>query len=178
MKILLYILIGFTLLAVVSTAILFTLYPLRYRKYINEAAALHNIEPAIIASVINAESGFRRNAVSNKGAVGLMQIMPTTAEWLAGKMDIEFSQEMLKNPRTNILIGTFYLNYLLNKFQDLRTALIAYNAGEGKVITWLTDGRFSTDSNGRSILTSCPYPETNRYVERVLRSMRFYRFRF
>ena len=178
MKPLLYIGIVLGVIAIIFVAILFSVYPLRYKKHINEAATIYSVDPVLVASVINAESSFRRDAVSSKGAVGLMQLMPATAEWVAGQMKIEYSPEILKDPRINIQIGTFYLNYLLDKFKDVKTALIAYNAGEGSVMTWLADGRFSTTAEGHSVLTSCPYPVTNRYVEKVLNGMNFYKIRF
>jgi len=178
MKPLIYIGVCLGIIAIVCTALLFTLYPLKYKKHINHAATTYNVDPVLIASVINAESGFKRDAVSSKGAVGLMQIMPPTAEWVAKKMSMEYTSEMLADPRTNIIMGTYYLNYLLEKFKDVRTALIAYNAGEGKVITWLTDGRYSTEAEGYSILITSPYPGTNKYVDRIMNGMTFYKVRF
>ena len=158
-------------IATVFTATLLAIYPLKYKKHISETAELYNVDQSLIASVINAESSFRPDSVSNKGAIGLMQIMPATGEWVAKKMQIEFTNETLTDPHTNVLIGTFYLNYLLNKFKDERTALIAYNAGEGKVTKWLADSESST-------LTTSPYPVTNKYVDKVINGKRFYRFRF
>lgn len=178
MKPLIYIGVCLGIIAIVFTTVIFTLYPLKYKKHIDIAANTYNVDPVLIASVINAESGFRRNAISSKGAVGLMQVMPPTAEWIAEKINIDIDSKTLEDPHTNILIGTYYLNYLLDKFNDLRTALIAYNAGEGKVVTWLTDGRYSTEANGHSVLTSCPYPSTNRYVEKILNSVNIYKLRF
>jgi len=179
MKPLLYIGICLSLVAIIFSAVVLAAFPLKYKKEINQAARTYDVDRRLVASVINAESSFRSNAVSNKGAVGLMQIMPATAEWAAQKMKIEFTQESLTDPEINVLIGTWYLNYLLNKFKDLKTALIAYNAGEGKVTTWLADDRFAVATNaGHSVLTSCPYPATNRYVEKVMNGMNFYRVRF
>jgi soluble lytic murein transglycosylase len=179
MKILLHLGIFFGVIAVVLTATFFTLYPLKYKDNIKQAATLYDIDPALIASVINAESSFRKTAVSNKGATGLMQVMPSTAEWVAGKMKIDYDENNLTDPETNILIGTFYLNYLLEKFKDHRTAIIAYNAGEGKAANWLADSRYSTTTEtGHRVLTTTPYPETNKYVQRVMSSISFYKFRF
>jgi len=171
MKPFLYICLALSLVAIVFVTVLFTMFPLKHKNYITEAATLYNVDPVLIASVINAESSFRKDAVSQKGAVGLMQVMPATGEWVAKQLKIDFTEETLKDPHTNILIGTYYLNYLLEKFKDLKTALIAYNAGEGKVATWLTDAGVTT-------LTTCPYPVTNKYVEKVLNGMNFYKIRF
>ena len=144
---------------------------------IKQAADLYKVDEVLIASVINAESGYKPNAISNKGAVGLMQIMPSTAEWVGEKLDIAINEEILKNPKTNIFIGTYYLKYLLDKFGDMKTALIAYNAGEGNVISWLNDNKYSAMINNRTVLTSCPFKTTNRYVEKVLNGLNFYKLR-
>jgi len=154
-------------IAIVITAFVFlvglitmsSLYPLKYREYILTASQKFDIDPELIASVINAESSFRRHAVSKKGAVGLMQLLPTTAEWVVGHNDFD-----LTDPKTNIMIGVQYLRYLLDKFGDTKTALMAYNAGPGRVQTW----------NNESDI----YPVTKRYVETVLHGQRFYRLRF
>jgi len=171
MKPLFFVIFSLGIIAIVLTAVLLTAYPLKYKKHINAAADLYDVDPVLIASVINAESSFRRGAVSNKGAVGLMQIMPATGQWCAKKMNIEFNEETLQDPRTNILIGTFYLSYLQEKFRDERTALMAYNAGEGKVTAWLA-------KIDQPALLTCPYPETNKYVDEVLNGLKFYKLRF
>jgi len=170
MKPLLYLGLCLVVVVVLFVAALLTMYPLKYKDHISEASELYNVDKVLIASIINAESSFRPNAVSNKGAVGLMQVMPATGEWVAKKMKIEFDDSTLYDPRTNILIGTYYLNYLLSKFNDTQTALIAYNAGEGKVATWLTESE-------ATVLTSCPYPVTNRYVKKVMQGQDFYKAR-
>ena len=137
MKLLLYLGAFVGVIAVIFTATLFAVYPLKYRPDIRQAAALYNVDPVLVAAVINAESSFNPDAVSNKGAVGLMQVMPETAEWVAKQMNIKIESETLKNPRTNILIGTFYLSYLLDKFGDVKTALIATTPAKAKSATGL-----------------------------------------
>ena len=161
-----FVLYGLALVGVVAAvyfSVLFSVFPLKYKAEIESASKLYGVDSALIASVINAESGYKANAVSSKGAVGLMQVMPATAEWVAKKMKIELYD--LKDPKTNILIGTYYLKYLLDKFGDTKTALMAYNAGEGKVQGWLNEKK------------ACPYPETNKYVEKVLNGRKFYSIR-
>ena len=93
----------------------------------------NNIKPEIIASVINTESSFNENAVSFKGAIGLMQLLPSTAKWLCEKQNIEYSSSYLTNPNFNINVGTCYLKYLIDKFENINTAIVAYNAGEGRI---------------------------------------------
>jgi len=148
---------------------LFAFYPIKYKTEIREAAALYSVDKVLVAGIINAESGFKKDAVSAKGAVGLMQIMPPTADYIAAQTGWGEGFD-LRDPRTNIMFGTYYLRYLLDKFGDTKTALIAYNAGEGNVTRWLADARVA-------VLTTSPYKETNAYVDKVLNSRSFYRFR-
>ena len=178
MKYVLYgaLLMGFV--ALIYTTVLFSFYPLKYKTEIRTIAEFYDVNSALIASVINAESGYHPNAVSNKGAVGLMQVIPSTAEWVASKIGIDFSIDALKHPRTNILIGTYYLKYLLDKFRDTKTALIAYNAGEGNVQNWLGNTAYLAKDSENAVLKSCPFPGTNKYVEKVLNGIKFYKHRF
>jgi soluble lytic murein transglycosylase len=147
------------------------LYPLRYKAEIIKYAELNSLPPALVASLINAESGFDHTKVSPKGAVGLMQIMPTTASYVAQKYAMSAVTPNLFNVGENVALGTKYLAYLIGRFGDTATALFAYNAGEGKVAGWLSQ-------NGETVLTECPYPETNAYVAKVMRGMNFYKLRF
>src|SRR5215831_1687307 len=94
--------------------------------FVQEAAAQNGLDPCLILSLMRAESSFNRNAVSVKGASGLMQLMPETA--------IRFGVKNIFDPRENVLGGTKYLRWLLDRFNgDVRLALAGYNAGEGAV---------------------------------------------
>lgn len=139
-------------------------YPLSYRDEINKNAKKYGIAPALIASLINTESSFNKNVISPKGAVGLMQILPSTAMYIIGE------EVNLFDAKINIAVGTEYLAYLYEKFEDITTALFAYNAGEGNVAKWLYE-------DGVSKLTVCPFPETNMYVSKVLNGVKFYSWR-
>lgn len=139
-------------------------YPLKYKEDIIHEAELNNLNPALVASIINAESGFEATAVSSKGAMGLMQIMPQTAKFVAEKLRIDFNEDMLLEPAYNIKIGCYYLNYLNNKFQSQEALLSAYNAGEGVVKTWLKDQNYSVDGIN---LIKIPYTQTNAYVQKI-----------
>ena len=156
--------------AVVSIC-LFNPYPLKYKDEIIAAAGEYDSNPAVVAALINAESGFDKDAVSQQGAVGLMQIMPTTAAWVCGQMGTEYNKNLLTDPQTNIQIGTYYLNYLLQKFVALETALAAYNAGEGNVLLWLENPKYSPDNK---TLSTTPFRETNAYVQKILASIEIY----
>ena len=129
-------------------------YPLKFEKEISLAANEFGIEKKLIASIINAESSFNENAVSKKGAVGLMQVLPSTASWVSltnFNFEKEVGESELFSPLTNIRVGTCYIKYLLEKFGNLNVALCAYNAGEGTVLKWLENKEIS--SNGKTLLT-------------------------
>ena len=121
------------------------------------------------------ESRFDKNAVSHKGAIGLMQLLPTTAQQVANDLGISFDPDDLYTPSTNILLGTYYLYTLLDRFNDLNTAICAYNAGPSKVSTWLKNSEYSTD---QKTLYNTPYKETNNYLNKILRGQRIYKIYF
>lgn len=146
-------------------------YPLKFKDNIEVYSNLYDVSNYKIASVINAESRFNEYAISGKGAMGLMQLLPETANWLANKLNIEYSEKKLMEPDYNIKLGTYYLKYLSDKFDNFDAVLAAYNAGEGVVRLWLSDTKFSSD--GKS-LQNIPYPETQNYILRVNRGMEVY----
>jgi len=123
-----------------------------------EQSRLHGIKPGLLLSVILAESSFRTDAVSSKGAVGLMQLLPSTAQSLAAEMDLAWSDEAtLRDPQLNIALGSFYLRRLLEIYRgDLHLALAAYNMGPGNLQTLLATSEPSTrfsSSYSRSIVS-------------------------
>ena len=146
-----------------------------YSGEIRAVAEKYNVAPAIIAAVANVESGFNESAVSNKGAVGIMQIMPSTAKWLAAKAGVEYSEEGLKSAEYNLNLGSFYLSFLIKMFGDEKVAICAYNAGQGNVSTWLADERYSAD--GRT-LTEIPFEETKNYLVKVLNNYNYYKNKY
>jgi len=150
-------------------------HPLKYRELIVDAAAEFGLDPAHIAAVILSESSFRSEAVSSAGALGLMQIMPDTGAWIAGKFaDIEtFAVDTLVEPQLNIRFGSWYLMWLLDRYDgDMLNATAAYHAGQGRVDQWLQNAEYSADG---VTLRQIPYRETSRYTERVLRAYEKYR---
>lgn len=147
-------------------------YPVRYSEIVHRYAEKYDLEPALVFAVINAESGFRSNAVSRSGASGLMQIMEDTAYWLAPQIPLDnFSYDQIFDPEINIQLGTFYLSTLRQRYGNLEVALSAYNAGSGNVRRWLDDPDFSSDGE---TLDHIPFPETRKYVERVNENMQIY----
>ncbi|ERM92995.1 lytic transglycosylase [Caldanaerobacter subterraneus subsp. yonseiensis KB-1] len=150
-------------------------YPLKYEEYVNSYSKEFGLDPYLVFAIIKVESNFNPYAISNRNAIGLMQIMPDTGRWIAAKLGMkDFKEEILFNPEVNIKMGVWYLHYLLKNFDgNLKLALAAYNGGCGNVDLWLKDKRFSQD--GRQ-LHSIPFPETDRYVKKVLAVYRMYKF--
>lgn len=104
-----------------------------------------------------------------------MQILPETGEWIAKEIGIKnYSNSMLFEPKYNIQMGTWYLTYLLKTFNgNIKLALAAYNGGSGNVDAWLKDKRFSKDGKQLHIV---PFPETNKYIKKVLAVYEIYKF--
>ncbi|REJ38343.1 MAG: lytic transglycosylase [Bacillota bacterium] len=164
--------------AAVAVSLLRWAYPLDYRDVIVANARRHGLDPALVASVIRVESGFNPEAVSPRGALGLMQVMPATGQWVAGQMGMEgFMPDHLHDPETNIAMGTWYLADLMRTFDgDLVLALAAYNAGRGNVSRWISErpGAAARDRSLDSRLAGIPSPATPRFVRRVLDGQRVY----
>ncbi|MBQ2713610.1 MAG: lytic transglycosylase domain-containing protein [Clostridia bacterium] len=150
-------------------------YPLKFKEEISLASQKFGVSPSLVASMINAESGFKETAKSSKGAVGLMQLMPSTAKWLCEKQGQEFFEENLFDAKNNINLGTYYMHYLLEKFESVETAICAYNAGEGNVMLWLVNDKYAP--NHKTII-STPYPETNAYLGKVMKGISVYQKKF
>ena len=108
------------------------------------------------------ESGFKPMAKSGKGARGLMQLMPSTAEWIANKNGIAYSEELLVNAEYNLELGCAYLSYLSSRFDGKRNIAAAYNAGEGDVRKWLNDLKKTTE---REKPKSAALRKLNRYIK-------------
>ncbi|KHO62136.1 lytic transglycosylase [Thermoanaerobacter sp. YS13] len=151
------------------------IYPLKYQNYVVYYAKEYDVDPYLIFAVIKVESNFKSEAISSKNAIGLMQILPDTGRWIAKKVGIKnYDDDMLFEPKYNIQMGTWYLSYLLKTFNgNIQLAIAAYNGGSGNVDAWLKDKRFSKDGKQ---LHAVPYPETNRYIKKVLAVYQIYKF--
>lgn len=148
--------------------------PLRHEDVIRQQAADKGLDAALIAGVIYAESHFL-DQTSAAGAKGLMQLMPETADYIAEKSGgTAFVQGDLASPQVNIAYGSWYLRYLLDKYEGRELlALAAYNAGEGKVDEWVA----AASAGGERFRAAdhIPFPETRDYVSRVFEARRDYR---
>lgn len=138
--------------------------PVEHTKIINKYSKEYNIDPLLVLSVIKVESAFDNNAHSHMNAVGLMQVIPETAEWVAEKTKKEYNEEDLFDPETNIQIGTFYLAYLIDHFQDENLAIVAYNGGMGNVQSWIDKKIVGKNGMG---LENVPIEEARNYVVKV-----------
>lgn len=150
-------------------------HPLSYQTFIHRYAAEYNLQPAFVASIILNESSYRANAESNVGARGLMQLMPATAEWIAGKLRVpDYSFEQLWDAETNIRFGCWYLNYLAERFGgDPVAVTAAYHAGQGQVASWLNDRRMSPDGQTLKVENMIDGP-TKVYAGRVTKHYAIY----
>ena len=157
----------------IDTAISEFCHPLEYVDIVESCAKEYTIPKELIYAVIKTESDFKSDAVSNKGAIGLMQITPDTFDWLCMKnSDSDSDPDRLYKPEVNIRYGTLYLDMLYSEFDgDMKTALAAYNAGPNNVRKWLENPDFSKDG----VLTDIPFEETRDYVESVADAMETYR---
>ena len=150
-------------------------HPLEYRQLIEQYADENNLHPAFVAAIILNESSFRTGATSSVGARGLMQLMPDTAEWIAGKLnDYDYDFDDMYTAEKNIRYGTWYLGYLARLFRgDAILMAAAYHAGQGEVIGWLSDPSMSQD--GVTIeLENMIGGNTKTYVGRVTQAYAIY----
>ena len=154
-------------------------YLLLYRDLIEKYAGEYNLSPAFVSSIIRNESSFQAMVESGAGARGLMQLMPDTAEWIAGKLHVSgYAFERMFDPESNIQFGCWYLNYLSRMFLgDPVAVTAAYHAGQGQVKVWLSDPLLSED--GYSLpLSSLPEGPTKKYAERVTRDYGIYQKKY
>jgi len=144
----------------------YVIFPIGYvfeiKKYSNE----YDVNPALVASLICVESRFNSSAKSSKGASGLMQLMPTTFQWVAGEMGEENDEQKIFDADTNIKYGCYYLSYLFEKYKNEIYVLSCYNAGEGTVSLWGQSENFSIEH--------IQFAETRNYVQRIENLKRFY----
>ncbi len=119
--------------------------------------------------MIKIESNFEPRAKSKKGAIGLMQVLPETADWINQSNENNKFGSDLFDPSTNISYGCWYFNFLLDRYQNKEMAIAAYNAGQSKVDSW-----FKENKSDESIIEKLPYPETREFVQKVLKTKEKY----
>ena len=149
------------------------LYPLGYWELVKEQSTRYTLDPYLVVALIREESAFGERAVSRAGAVGLMQLLPRTADQIVNAAGGTGGSVSLESPATNIKLGTRYLATMLEEFKGNWTlALAAYNAGPHHVRRWLETRGYRSDDE---FIEEIPFLETQQYVKRVLGS--YYRYR-
>jgi len=148
-------------------------YPYPHRDIIEKYAVQYKVDPLLVVAVIREESKFLPQSESHKGAKGLMQLMPSTAQSIAESIgDKTYSDNDLLNPEKNIQYGTWYLASLQKVFSNNTTLVIAaYNGGRGHVQEWLESGQINPKNIRQQDI---PFKETQDYVGRVLKSYQKY----
>ena len=140
------------------------IYPIKYKDLIVKYSGEYNVAPEIVSAIINTESSFNKNAISEMGAEGLMQVLPSTAEEISTKLNLK--EYNLFDPSTNIHFGCFYLRYLLDYYNnDYIYALCAYNAGINNVRYWTFDGD----------IEEIPVKQTKKYVKKIVKTIQVYK---
>ena len=151
-------------------------YPLKYREEVEAASKKYGVDKYLIYAVIKTESNFDPKAESHAGAVGLMQLMPKTFEWLQTyyvNEDYEnYTFDDMKTPGLNIEYGANLLSVLLDMYESEDTALCAYNAGVGNVDKWLEDSSYSDDGKTFKYV---PISETENYRHLVAQNKSCYK---
>lgn len=174
------VLVGAILILIVSYGVYTTdwfqkkyVYPFPYQDIVYRYALENEVDPFLVAGVIRAESKFNTRAKSPKGAMGLMQMMPETAKWVAEQMENEnFTTDHLETPEVNIGMGTWYLASLRKEFKDNEVLMLAaYNGGRGNVKQWMGQYGWTMSFNDPEKI---PFRETKEYVNRVLYSKKRY----
>jgi soluble lytic murein transglycosylase len=149
-------------------------YPRPFATTVSELEARYALPPGLIHAVMRQESQFRSDARSPVGAVGLMQLMPQTAERAASELGLKNQPERLEQAPYNLQLGAFYLSKLLHTFQQrVVLALAAYNAGPAAVSRWLAGGR---NLDADLWVARIPYRETRDYVQRVTENWARYQY--
>ena len=167
-----FIMVAFAIFSVLQVVGLFEKNT--YDCYIYKYSNGFNVDPMLIKAIMKKESNLNINAISNKGAVGLMQIMPKTAQEISKQLKISnFSNNSLKDPEINIMFGVYYVSKLLNYYNNnLVLVLSAYNAGIGNVDKWQNKQNKDIDLRIKDI----PFNETKYYVKSIIFTYKIYKF--
>jgi soluble lytic murein transglycosylase len=147
-------------------------YALPFQSSIKRWSAANKLDPMLVSALIHQESLFQPQARSPKNALGLMQLLPSTARRMAKQSKVGYSQGRLFDPDYNIRLGTVYFAGLQKQFGTFEAALAAYNAGEDRVIAWTAGPPYRETAE---FVDSIPFTETRQYVEIIARNATIYR---
>ena len=142
-------------------------YTWQYNREIHSYSAKYRVDPFLVVAIVKNESGFKPEAKSKPGALGLMQIMPETGSWIAKTTDFpNFKDKLLLLPELNIKFGCWYLGELEHEFKGNEIlTLAAYNAGRGTVKEWMEDNGWDFYFDDPAQI---PFVDTRKYVQKVL----------
>lgn len=140
-------------------------YPFPFLREIEKWSSERQLNPLLVTALMRQESRFEPKIKSVVGATGLMQVMPDTGKWIAGKLQIDSKTIDLENPNDNIMLGTWYLNYTHQRYNNnSMLAIASYNAGPGNVSRWL---QTIPNQDPDEFVEAIPFDETRNYVRQV-----------
>jgi soluble lytic murein transglycosylase len=149
------------------------LFPKPYWDDLRRYSEQNSLDPYLVASLIRQESEFNPGAISRANAVGLMQLLPSTAKKVAKEEKLKnFNPNQLLSPSVNMQLGTRYFRGVVDKFGSFEYALAAYNAGDDRVKDWLGQGKYR---DPQEFVESIPFTETREYVQAIMRNANVYR---
>jgi soluble lytic murein transglycosylase len=149
------------------------LFPKPFWPDLKKFSSANGLDPYLVASLIRQESEFNPGAVSNKNALGLMQLLPRVGKGVAKQVKLKhFSPPQLFNPAINLQLGTKYFRSMVDQFGGFEYALAAYNAGDDRVKDWQSAGKYR---DVQEFVESIPFTETREYVQAIMRNANVYR---
>ena len=148
------------------------LYPLHYKDIVLKYSKEYGVDPAIVFAIMREESHYDKNIRSPVNAVGLMQIMPSTADWLSPHVGIKRSEIDLTNPDQNIKFGVYYIKFIMNRVYDTELIMAGYNAGHGRAIRWENEYKRLSKYEKYEYI---PFEETRHYIRKVSQSYMAYK---
>ncbi len=153
------------LLFIIASTLIFSLISAKkYSKKAEYYSNIYDLDSNLILAIIKVESNFNKDAKSDKGALGLMQLKISTFDYIKQKEQLTYEPDIF-NENDNIMLGCAYVKYLFSKFNSLKLVLCAYNAGEGNVNKWLSNNNYSKDGEN---LEKIPFKETRNYYKKVM----------
>ena len=155
----------------IENIILKKYYPIEYQEYVYKYSKEYEVDPLLILAIIKTESNFNPKSISTSSAVGLMQLMDSTAKEIAEKEKMDYIITDLYNPEINIKLGTIYFSELKKYYNNTSLAIAAYNAGIGNVNKWIENKKIEPDGSN---IENIPFKETNNYVRKVIRNYKIY----
>lgn len=147
-------------------------YITEYEELVDKYCDKYSLDKALAYSIIKTESGFNPDAVSDTGAIGLMQITEPTFDWLSWRLGIDtLKYSDLFEPENSVMYGCYLLSYLYSKYGSVELTAAAYHAGMGKVDGWIESGEIDPENVTAEDISG---PKTSHYVEKILKAYKIY----